>query len=155
MAGTAPILLLRSSAFALCRFLSEHVKTVWLTGDLFSIISWRHLWENSFCAIFSNLKAIRTLLGPRVALYLFTQWRPPITFKETNHTQLPSRDKFRLSLRLWSALLSKTTIWKSGYARRMQVTTLSKRTKKVPVPSEETKRGQKVVMPKANQSDKI
>ena len=43
--------------------------------------------------------------------------------------------------------LSKTTIRKSSYARRMHVTAFSKRTKKVLVPSEETKRGRKVVMP--------
>ena len=68
---------------------------------------------------------------------------------------MPSRDKFRLSPRLWNASLSKTTIWKSSYARRTRVTTFNKRTKKVPVPSEETKKGRKVVMPQVDQSDKI
>ena len=60
---------------------------MWLTGDFFGIINWCHLWENSFCAILSNLKAIRMLLGPRVALYLLTRWQPLITFREMNHTQ--------------------------------------------------------------------
>ena len=76
-------------------------------------------------------------------------------FRETNRAQLPSIDKFRLSPWLWSTSFSKTTIRKSSYARRTRVTTLSKRTKKVPMPSEETKRGWKVVMPQVDQSDKI
>ena len=88
-------------------------------------------------------------------MYLLARWRPSITFKETNHAQLSSRDKFRLSPWLWSASLRKTTIWKSSYARRMWVTALSKRTKKVLVLSEKTKRGRKVVMPQADQSNKI
>ena len=35
-------------------------------------------------------------------------------FKEMNHAQRPSRDRFRLSSPLWNASPSKTTIWKSS-----------------------------------------
>ena len=44
MAGTIPVLSVRSFSM-LGRFGVELVGTVWLTGNFFSIISWRHLWE--------------------------------------------------------------------------------------------------------------
>ena len=44
MAGIIPVPCVRSF-YVLGRFGIECVGTVWLTGDFFSIISWRHLWE--------------------------------------------------------------------------------------------------------------
>ena len=44
LAGTTPILLLRSSAFALCRFLSGARKDHVAYWQFFGIISWRRLW---------------------------------------------------------------------------------------------------------------
>ena len=75
-------------------------------------------------------------------------------FRETNHVQLPSRNKFGLSSRSWSASRSKITIWKSSCIKGMRAITLRRRTKKVPVLNEETKRGRRVVTPQADQNDK-
>ena len=46
LAGTTPVLSVRSSLFVLCRYYFENVRIVWLIGDsFFSIISLHHLWE--------------------------------------------------------------------------------------------------------------
>ena len=94
------------------------------------------------------------LLGQRGAWYWLARWQPPTTFTETNHVQLPLRDRFRLSLRPWSPSLSKITIWKSSCVKGTRGITLKRRTKKVPVLNEETKRGRRVVTPQADQNDK-
>ena len=64
-------------------------------------------------------------------------------------------DKYRPSSRPWNASLSRTTIWKSSYAKGMWDTATRKKTKKVPVSSDETERDRKVVTPQAYWSDKI
>ena len=46
-------------------------------------------------------------------------------------------------------------ILKNSYAKGMRDTTPRKKTKKVPAPSDETERDQKVAMPQANWSNKI
>ena len=46
-------------------------------------------------------------------------------------------------------------IWKRSCVKGMQGITFKIRTKKAPVLNEETKRGRRVVMPQANQNDKI
>ena len=53
LAGTTPVLSVRSSLFVLYRCCFKHVRTVWLTIDFFGIISWRRLWER-----FSTLSPI-------------------------------------------------------------------------------------------------
>ena len=50
-------------------------------------------------------------------------------------------------------LTKQTRFWKNNYARR-RGTILRKRTKKVPLSSEGTKRGQRVGMPQVDRSDK-
>ena len=45
-------------------------------------------------------------------------------------------------------------IWRSSYAKGMQDLTFRRKTKKVTVPNEGTRRGQKAAMPQANQSGK-
>ena len=94
------------------------------------------------------------LPGQRVAWYSLIQWQPPTTFKETNHAQLPLRDKFRLSPQLWSTSLSKTMIRKSSCIKGTRGTILKRRTKKVPMLNEETKRGRRVITPQVDQNDK-
>ena len=68
-------------------------------------------------------------------------------FKKTNHTQPPSRDRFKLLPLPWSTSPSKTMIWKSNCAKRMQGLTLKRKTKKALALREGTKKGQKVAMP--------
>jgi len=46
-------------------------------------------------------------------------------------------------------------ILKNSYSKGMRDTTPRKKTKKVPAPSNETERDQKVAMPKADRSNKI
>ena len=75
-------------------------------------------------------------------------------FKEMNHKQPPSRDKFKLSLLSWNASPSKTMIWKSICAKRTQGLTLKRKTKKAPVLRKWTKRGRKVAMPQVDQNDR-
>ena len=76
-------------------------------------------------------------------------------FREMNHARRPLRDKCRPLPRPWNALLSRTTIWKSSYAKGMRDTAPRKKTKKVLASSNETERDQKVATPQANRSDKI
>ena len=64
-------------------------------------------------------------------------------------------DKYRPSSRPWNASLSRTTIWKSSCTKGMRGTTTRKKTKKVPVLSDETERDWKVVTPYLDRSDKI
>ena len=45
-------------------------------------------------------------------------------------------------------------IWRSSYAKGTQDITLRRKTKKVPVPNEGTKRSQMAAMPQADQSGK-
>ena len=70
-------------------------------------------------------------------------------FKETNHAQPPSKGRFKPSLPPCSASSSKTMIWKSSYAKRTQGLTLRRKTKKVLMLKEGTKKGWKVAMPQA------
>ena len=91
----------------------------------------------------------------RVAWYLLNRWRPLTTFRETNHVRWLLRDKYRPSLWPWNASLSRTTIWKSSCAKGMRDTAPRKKTKKVPVPSDETKKDRKVATPQADRSDKL
>ena len=56
--------------------------------------------------------------------------------------------------RPWNASPSKTRFWKNNYAER-QDTVFRKKTKKVPVPSDETERDRRLVTPQADRSDKM
>ena len=56
MASTTPVLSARSFFCLLYRCCFEREKTVWLTGDIFCIISWRRLWGRSV----SHITASRT-----------------------------------------------------------------------------------------------
>ena len=49
---------------------------MWLTGDIYTIISWHRLWEE-------RRLAILTLPIHRVAWNLFARWRPPTMLKKT------------------------------------------------------------------------
>ena len=133
--------------FLLCRYCFECVRTVWLTGDFLA---------SSIGAVCGNcnLQTIPSLLGQRVAWYLLDRWQPPTTFRDTNHAQPPSRDRFKLSPLPWNTSPSKTMIWKSNCVKRTQGITHKKKTKKVPTPRERTKRGQKVAIPQVDQNNR-
>ena len=45
-------------------------------------------------------------------------------------------------------------IWRSNYAKRMQDLTFRRKTKKVPMPNEGTKRSERAAMPQADQNGK-
>ena len=68
-------------------------------------------------------------------------------FREMNHARRPLRDKYRPSPWLWNASLSRTMIWKSSCAKGMRDMPTRKKTKKVPMLSDETERDWRVVMP--------
>ena len=75
-------------------------------------------------------------------------------FMKMSRDHLLSRDKCRLWPRPWSASPSKTRFWKNSYDGR-QDTVLRKRTRKIPPPSDEIKRDQRVVTPQEDRSDKM
>ena len=90
----------------------------------------------------------------KVAWYLLDQWRPPTMFRKMSRDRLLSKDKCRLYSRPWNASPSKTRFWKNNYARR-QYTVFRKKTRKVPVLSDETERDRRVVTPQVDRSDKM
>ena len=73
--------------------------------------------------------------------------------KETNHDSLPWRGKSKLSRPQWNASPKKITIWKNSCIKGTRDITLRKRIKKAQAQTKDTKRGQKVAMPLADQNN--
>ena len=94
LASATPVLSIRSSFSLLSRCCLEHMRTMQLTDDF-----WHHQLALSMGRETTVVEAILLLLGQRVVWYSLARWLPPIITKETNHVPLPSRDRFRLSLR--------------------------------------------------------
>ena len=95
-----------------------------------------------------------SLLGQRVAWYLFAQWQLPTTFREMSRDPLPWRGRSKPSRQQWNVSQNRIMIWKSSCVKGTQDITLKRRTKKAPALREDTKRGQKVAIPLVGQNDR-
>ena len=67
---------------------------------------------------------------------------------------MPSKDRYRTSPQPWKALPSKTTIWRSNYAKGTQDPTIIGISKKISTLKEGTKKDPKEATPEVDKSDK-
>ena len=122
------------------------VRIVWLTGEIYSIISWHRLWGTW---LFSQTSCFP---DTRVAWYSLAWWPPPTTFKETSHNDPPHwRDRSKPSWPQWNVSWNRIMIWRNNYVKEMQDTMFKRKTRET-VLNEGNQKGQRAVTHRVDQS---